>query len=41
MFVLITISFKDVCKRDLKLKGIDPDSWELLAVDRCGWRRAV
>lgn len=33
--------FKDVCKYNLKLTGIDTDSWELLAYDRSGWRRAV
>ena len=32
---------QNVCKRDLKLKGIDPDSWELLAYDRVAWHRAL
>lgn len=35
------LRFKDVCKRDLKLTGIDIDRWEQLADDRSGWRQAV
>ena len=35
------VRFKDVCKRDLKLTGIDPYTWESLADDRSGWRHAV
>ena len=35
------LHFKDVCKRDLKLTGIDAESWEALALDRDGWRHAV
>ena len=35
------LSFKDVCKRDLKLTGIDTGSWEALADDRHSWRPAV
>ena len=35
------LRFKDVCKRDLKLTGIDPDTWESLADDRSGWSHAV
>ena len=35
------LRFKDVCKRDLKLTGIDPNSWESLADNRSGWRHAV
>ena len=35
------LRYKDVCKRDLKLTGIDPDTWESLADDRSGWRHAV
>ena len=31
----------NVCKRDLKLTDIDPDSWELLADDRSSGRHAV
>ena len=35
------LRFKDVCKSDLKLTGIDTESWEALALDRDGWRHAV
>ena len=35
------LRYKDVCKRDLKLMDINPDSWEKLADDRDGWRRAA
>ena len=35
------LRYKDVCKRDLKLTDINPDSWEKLADDRDGWRHAV
>ena len=35
------LRYKDVCKRDMKLTEIDPNSWELLASDRGCWRRAV
>jgi len=35
------LRFKDVCKRSLRTAFIDPQTWERLAVDRCGWRRAV
>lgn len=36
-----TLRFKDVCKRDLKLTGIDPNTWESLADDRSAWKLAV
>ena len=36
-----TLRYKDVCKRDLKLTGIDPDTWEEIADDRARWRHAV
>jgi hypothetical protein len=35
------LRYKDVCKRDLKTTGIDPQNWEQLAGDRSGWRQAV
>ena len=35
------LRFKDVCKRDMKLTGIDPNNWESLADDRNNWRNAV
>ena len=35
------LRYKDVCKRDLKLTDINPDSWEKFADDRDGWRHAV
>ena len=35
------LRFKDVCKRDLKLTGIDMGNWESLAADRNGWCSAV
>lgn len=35
------LRFKDVCKRDMKSTGIDPNIWESLADDRSGWRHAV
>ena len=36
-----TLRFRDVCKRDLKLTGIDKGNWEALAADHNGWRHAV
>lgn len=33
--------FKDSLKASLKAFSIDPDSWEVAAQDRCGWRAAV
>ena len=35
------LRYKDVCKRDLKLTDINPESWEKLADDRDSWRHAV
>ena len=35
------LRYKDVCKRDLKAIGIDINSWEELAGDRCSWRQAL
>ena len=35
------LRFKDVCKRDLKLTGIDTGSWEALADDRHSLRLAA
>ena len=35
------LRFKDVCKRDMKLTDIDPNSWELAAADRGCWRHTV
>ena len=37
----LALRFEDVCKRDLKLTGIDMGNWESLAADRNGWRHAV
>ena len=33
--------YRDVCKQDMKTIGIDPDTWERVATDRCSWRRDV
>ena len=33
--------YKDVCKRDLKPRDINPDSWEKFADDKDGWHHAV
>lgn len=33
--------FKDSLKASLKAFSINPDSWEVAAQDRCGWRAAV
>lgn len=35
------LRFKDVCKRDLQLTEIIPNTWEILATDREAWRRGV
>ena len=35
------LRYKDVCKRDMKAMGIDPNRWETLASERCAWRKAV
>ena len=35
------LRFKDVCKRDLQLTEIIPNTWEILATDRKAWRRGV
>ena len=35
------LRFKDVCKRDMKAVGIDPDEWEDLAQDRSRWRQEL
>ena len=32
---------EDVCKRDMKSVEINPDSWEVAAVDRSNWCRLV
>ena len=33
------VSFKDICKRELKALAINTDTWEALASDRCVWDR--
>ena len=35
------LRYKDACKRDLKLCGIDIDTWEKQANDRPAWHQAV
>ena len=35
------LSYKDVCKRDMKSAKINPDSWEAAAADRSNWRHMV
>ena len=35
------LCFKDVCKRDLKLTGIDTGNWESFAADHNGWCHVV
>ena len=35
------LRFKDVCKRDLQVLGINTDSWEVTATDRDAWRHTV
>ncbi len=35
------LRFKDVCKRDMKLTDIDPNSWELVATNCWHWRHVV
>ena len=35
------LRFKDVCKRDMKLAGIDHNNWEKAATDRGVWRQTV
>ncbi len=35
------LRFKDVCKRDLRLADLNPNSWEVLAQDRDVWRHGV
>ncbi len=35
------LHFKDVCKRDMKLTDIDPNSWELVATNCWHWRHVV
>ncbi|XP_038062349.1 uncharacterized protein LOC119732818 [Patiria miniata] len=35
------LRFKDVCKRDMRQAGIDPNSWEEAAQDRSAWRQTV
>ena len=32
------LRYKDVCKRDMRALGIDPESWENNAADRSSWR---
>lgn len=36
-----TLWFQDICKGDLNLTGIDPDSWEQLADNHNNWWHAV
>ena len=35
------LRFKDVCKRDLKVLGINTDTWEAVASDRAAWKHTV
>ena len=35
------LRFKDVCKCDLQLAKINPNTWEVFAPDRDAWRHAV
>lgn len=35
------LRFKDTCKRDMKLAGIDPNSWEATANNRSLWRATI
>ena len=35
------LRFVDVCKRDMKAVGVDPDAWESNAENRCRWRHMV
>ena len=35
------LRFKDVCKRDLRLAELNPNTWEVLAQDRAAWRHDV
>jgi hypothetical protein len=35
------LRFRDVCKRDMKAIGIDPESWENIAADRTEWRSTL
>ena len=37
----LALRFKDVCKCDLKLADIDPDSWEQIADNHSAWQSAV
>ena len=35
------LSFKDICKRDMKSAAIDIESWEFMVQDRSTWRHLV
>ena len=35
------LRYKDVCKRDMELTGIEPKIWEYIANDRVIWRHTV
>ncbi|KAL9970198.1 hypothetical protein ACROYT_G022532 [Oculina patagonica] len=35
------LRFKDVCKHDLRLADLNPNTWEVLAQDRDAWRHGV
>ena len=35
------LRYKDICKRDLQSTHINANTWEDVAADRVGWRRAV
>ena len=35
------LHFKDVCKRDIKVLGINTDTWEAVASDRSAWKHTV
>ena len=35
------LRFKDVCKRDMKNRDINPSNWENMAADRNSWKDAV
>ena len=39
--LVAALHFKDVCKHDLKLTGLNTESWEALALDCNGWHHAV
>ena len=35
------LHLKDICKRDVKARAFNTDTWETLACDRCAWRQKV